>query len=205
MSANPTITANDIIQYLGDTLNIDMSSKLTVLDMIEDLKSIQDLPKFRIFVKERFNYERFRFLTGYQKFLALMNEFKKENAPKLDEVTRDKVYSFANIIYKKTTSCFDQVHFLIQEGFDIRSEKISNLIGLTFMNEPKEIKVLELVGKREVLYKLCRIDKPQLEEKIYEAVHKLALEKAYPHLALENKKSFEGIETMERLKLGLKK
>ena len=42
MSANP-INANDIIQYLGNLLNIDVTGKLTVMDMIDDLSSIQDL------------------------------------------------------------------------------------------------------------------------------------------------------------------
>lgn len=205
MSANPIITANDVVKYISQILNIDVSDRLTFQDILDDLASVNDLPLFRMFMKERFNYERFRYLTGYQKFVALLNEFKKENAPKLDEAKHDKVNSFASILYKKTTDCFDEVYFLIQEGNDMRGKKISYLIGKKFMNEPKEIKVLELIGNREVLCKLCRNDKPLLEEKIYQAVYKLALEKQYPHLALENKKSYEGIETMEKLKLGLRR
>lgn len=190
------ITINDFVKYLSQILNIDLSDKLTALDMLEDLKEIQDLGEFRIFIKSSFNYERFKFLTGYQKFLALKNEFIKNNKPKLDEVSQEKANSFAYKLYKKTINVFDEVNFLIQEGNDIRSKTISNYIGLSFMDQPKEIQVLELVGKREELLRLCNTDKTRLENKIFEVVERLALIKKYPQLEVKRDK----IEVLERLK-----
>ena len=44
-----------------------------------------------------------------------IDEYKKENGPKLDEVTQDKADSFAAKLYKKTIDCFDKVNLLIKE------------------------------------------------------------------------------------------
>ena len=204
MSHNPFLLETNLAKYFAQLLNISVDDDLSMMDMVEELNSIENLADFRIFVKEKFNYERFRYLTGYQKFIALVNEYKKENGPKLDEVTQDKADNFAAKLYKKTIDCFDEVNFLIQEGNDIRNKKVSDFIGKEFMSEPREVKVLEKIGKREVLLNLCNHNKVELEEKIKNIVHRLALEKAYPHLAIENKKKrFKGIETIERLKLGV--
>lgn len=212
MSHNPFLLETNLAKYFAQLLNISLDDDLSMMDMVEDLNSIENLADFRVFVKEKFNYERFRYLTGYQKFIALVNEYKKENGPKLDEVTQDKADSFAAKLYKKTIDCFDEVNFLIQEGNDIRSKKVSDFIGKAFMKKKddtfvvdfKSVQVLEKIGKREVLLNLCNHNKVELEEKIKNTVHKLALEKAYPHLAIENKKkNFEGIKTIERLKLGV--
>ena len=182
MSANQINTNDTVIHHIGNTLNIDVTGKLTVMDIIDDLSSIQDLAAFRIFVKEKFNYERFRYLTGYQKFLALVNEYKKENI-KLDDEQLKKCNSFASKLYWKTISVFDEVNFMIQEGNDIRSKKVSNYIGLAYVKQPKEIEVLDKIGKREELLRLSVCNKPLLEQKIDEAVKELTLIKHYPQLA----------------------
>ena len=212
MSHNPFLLETNLAKYFAQLLNISVDDDLSMMDMVEELNSIENLSDFRIFVKEKFNYERFRYLTGYQKFIALVNEYKKENGPKLDEVTQNKVTNTALRVYWKTIGVFDEVNFMIQEGNDIRSKKVSDFIGKAFMKKKndtfvvdfKSVQVLENIGKREELLRLCNSNKPLLEEKIYNAVNKLALEKAYPHLAIENKKkNFEGIKTIERLKLGV--
>ena len=197
MSANPTITANETVQYIGNLLNIDVSGKLTVMDMIEDLKTIPNLANFRNFIKEKFNYERFRYLTGYQKFIALVNEYKKENI-KLDDEQLEKCSSYANKLYYKTISIFDEVNFMVQEGYDIRSKKVSDFIGLSFMKHPKQIKILEKVGKREELLRLCTSNKPELENRIYRAIEELTLISSFPQLA---PKKIEGIDTIKKLQL----
>ena len=195
MSANP-ITANDVVQYLGNLLNIDVSGKITMLDMIDDLSTIPNLAEFRIFVKEKFNYERFRYLTGYQKFIALVNEFKKETM-KLNEDQVKKCNSFSSRLYWKTISVFDEVNFMIQEGNNIRSQKVSNYIGLAFIKYPKEIEVLDKIGKREELLRLSVCNKPLLEQKIDEVVKNLTLIKQYPQLA--PKKDVKTIELFKKL------
>ena len=210
MSANPFLLETNIAKYFAQLLNISLDDDLSMMDMVEELNSIENLADFRIFVKEKFNYERFRYLTGYQKFIALVNEYKKDNAPKLDEVTQNKVDAFAPKLYKQTCDCFDDVYFMIQAGNDIRSKKVSDFIGKSFLKkengtfviDEKSVRVLEMIGKRERLLELCKNNKKELEERIYNAVHKLALESKYPQLAV--KKTFEGAAVIERLKLGVK-
>lgn len=182
MSANPTITANDIVVLIGNTLNIDVSGKITVLNILKKLSKIPNPDKFLDFIEERFNYERFRYLVGYQKFLALANEFQKENM-KLNSDQKEKCVSYADKLYYKTISVFDEVNFMVQEGNDIRNKQVSNYIGKAFMKNPKQIKILEKVGKREELLRLCICNKPLLEQKILNALEELTLIKQYPQLA----------------------
>ena len=181
MSANPII-ATDVVQHIGNTLNIDVSGKITALNIIKVLSSIPNLADLVEFIEEKFNYERFRYLTGYQKFLALVNEYKRENI-KLNDEQLKKCVTFADRLYWKTISVFDEVNFMIQEGNDIRSQKVSNYIGAAFIKQPKEIEVLDKIGKREELLRLSVCNKPLLEQKIDEVVKSLSLIKQYPQLA----------------------
>ena len=44
------MTANDIVKYLGEILNINANNQLVVQDILSDLNKINDLPKFRLFI-----------------------------------------------------------------------------------------------------------------------------------------------------------
>lgn len=185
----------DIIIYLIDYFGLS-NNPFVINDLLGELESLINKDNLIPFIKQHSNYESFKFLKGLEKLTALIEAFKKENKPKLDEVSQEKANSFAYKLYKKTINVFDEVNFLIQEGNDIRSKTISNYIGLSFMEQPKEIQVLELVGKREELLRLCNTDKTRLENKIFEVVERLALIKKYPQLEVKKEK----IEVLERLK-----
>ena len=49
--------------YFINLLNISIEDELTMIDMLQELEVIEDLNSFRIFVKRRFNYEKFRFFA----------------------------------------------------------------------------------------------------------------------------------------------
>lgn len=199
MSANPIITANDIIQYLGNLLNIDVTGKLTVMDMIDDLSSIQDLADFRIFVKEKFNYERFRYLTGYQKFIALVNEYKKENAPKLDEKSLLKVENYSEKLFKEVTRIFDELNIRLQEtgkSFEnVNYEKTLLSNGL----EQHQINVLNEIGNKTKIFALAVRGKTQLKDLIEEVVYKKTMIKHFPQLAPREDKEAKNL--IEQLKV----
>ena len=201
MSQNIFLNEKKLALHFAQILNISIDDDITIMDIESELNTIDNLVSFRNFVKEKLNYERFRFLTGYQKFLALVKEFRKDEY-KLDEVAQEKVNTFAYKLYKKTVDIFEEVNLLIQNGHDIRSRTVSFYISEILKNQPKEIQVLELVGKREYLLRLCNSSKLKLEIEIKKAVEKLALEKQYPQLV--NKKSFEGLETIKKLQSGLR-
>lgn len=201
MSANP-INANDILKYLGSTLNMDMSDRLVAIDVLDDLKSIQDLAAFRLFIKERFNYERFRYLTGYQKFLALVNEFRKDTAPVVDETIRIKSDTYKSSLFSKLTFIVDELNFELQtkslkiDDINLKATLLKN--GLTSY----DLSIISELGSKNEVFKLCIYGKEELSRRIESIVNKRVLAKYTPQL--ENKKNFEGQDTMKRLKLGAK-
>ena len=110
MSANPII-ATDVVQHIGNTLNIDVSGKITALNIIKVLSSIPNLADLVEFIEEKFNYERFRYLTGYQKFITLVNEFKKENKLELSKEMKIKALTYSEDLFKRVTEICDEINF----------------------------------------------------------------------------------------------
>ncbi len=197
MSANQ-ITAADIVQYIGNLLNIDVSGKLIIMDMIEDLKSIQDLAAFRIFVKERFNYERFKYLTGYQKFLALANEFKKENKLILSDKNQQKVGNYSNKLFNKITEIMDEINFELQiRGKTIDSLDLYKTLQANGIKED-QMSVLNKIGDKKKLFHLAIYGKEQLKNLIESIVYEKTMQKEYP--LLNGPKNFEGLDVMKKLK-----
>ena len=165
-------------------------------DIIEDLKSIHHLNLFRVYIKENFIKEKYKYLTGYQKFIALCNDFKKEHNPKLDIKQKEKVENYSESLYKKTVDVFDWINWEVQTGCDIYDKKISIKLFKVFGEEPKDIEVLERIGRRSQLLNLCNHNKVMLRDMIYKNVEHLTLVKLYPQL--ENKSDDK--KMIERLK-----
>jgi hypothetical protein len=177
MSVNPTIKANDVVAYIGQVLNIDISDRLVFMDILDELKNIEDLAAFRLFIKTRFNYERFRYLTGFQKFTAIMNEYKSENKPKLNQDQLAKVDDFSSKLFSKTCYVFDEVNFEIQNGKSLLHFNMEKSFT------EKEMQVLNQIGPKQQLLNLATHGKAKLENEIRKVVHSLTLVKTYPQLA----------------------
>lgn len=173
---------NDVIKNIGQILNIDTTNELTMMDILEDLKEIDNVPKFRLFIKERFSYERFRYMTGLQKFIALKNEFKKENRPKLGASEDLKVRTYSESLFKRVTTIFDEIDYRTQIGIDIRDKKINKFLHLEFGEDKKALKVLEKVGNREDILRMVRNDRNGLLEKIKSIIYGFTMIKVYPEL-----------------------
>lgn len=194
---NSQITANDVVKYIAGILNIDLSNNALLLeDMIEDIKSVNDLALFRTFIKEKFNYERFRYLTGYQKFIALVNEFKKENKLELSEEMQIKALSYSEDLFKRVTDICDEINFELQT----KGKKIDdlNLFETFKINGLKNhhIGVLKAIGVKETIFTMSVYGKEDLRARIESIVNKKALENQYPQL--QNKS--EDKKVLERLK-----
>lgn len=194
---NKQITANDVVKYIAGILNIDLSNNALLLeDMIEDIKSVNDLALFRTFIKEKFNYERFRYLTGYQKFIALVNEFKKENKLELSEEMQIKALTYSEDLFKRVTEICDEINFELQT----KGKKIDdlNLFETFKINglENHHIGVISSIGSKETIFTMSVYGKEDLRARIESIVNKKALEKQYPQL--QNKS--EDKKVLERLK-----
>lgn len=193
------MNATDVIKYLGNILNIDIQDKLTFADMVEDLSKIQDLAQFRLFMKDNFMKDKYKYYTGYQKFLVLKKEYEDKNKFKLTAEQQYQVDNYAEKLFKKTCDCFDEVAWEIQTGNDMHSNKINLFIYRYFGDEKsvKDLKVLEQIGKREELVRLMK-NKEILRDKIKSVITSFTIKKYAP--ALENKSTIQKLKDMRDVK-----
>lgn len=194
---NKQITANDVVKYIAGILNIDLSNNALLLeDMIEDIKSVNDLALFRTFIKEKFNYERFRYLTGYQKFIALVNEFKKENKLELSQEMQIKALTYSEDLFKRVTEICDEVNFELQtKGKKIEDLNLFETFKINGL-ENHHIKVIASLGSKETIFTMAIYRKADLMARIESIVNKKALEKQYPQLVIKS----DDVKILERLK-----
>lgn len=189
----------EILEYLCELLNINLKNKLVSDDILEDLIKMSNeynLNDFRLFIKEKINYERFRYLTGYQKFIAMANEFKKENKLELSEEMQTKALSYSDELFSKVTTILDYVNFELQtKGKSVDDLDLFETLKKNGL-ENHHISVLNAVGSKKEIFTLSVYGKEELKQKIASIVHKKAMIKQYPQLAPKKEK----IEVLERLK-----
>lgn len=159
MSARP-ITANDVIKYLGAILNIDTNNTLVMDDIIEDLISIHDLGAFRIFIKENFTNEEYKYLPGYPKFVELVKNFKKESiksipeevelkASALIEKVNNSIRTFERTIWERNEVC--------QKYLKSHSFKNFKSNGVCLFTDA-ELKALDTIGDFEYWFTVAEED-----------------------------------------------
>mgnify|MGYP006343281903 CR=1 FL=1 len=185
--------------YFINLLNISIEDELTMIDMLQELEVIEDLNSFRIFVKRRFNYEKFRFLTGYQKFISLSNEFRKENKLKLDAETQERVDNYSEMLFNKITRVIEEINFKLQE----LGKKIDDFDYLETLKKngfvSSDIEILNTIGDKKRMFHLALYSKHELKERIERIVNKKTLIKVYPQLEID--KNYSDTENIEILKL----
>ena len=198
MSANPFLAESKFVFFISQLLNISIEDETIVIDIENTLREIVDIPAFIEFVKDRFNYNAYQFMTGYQKFIALAKDFRKDNEPKLDQETEMKVYNYTTRLLSKITNFAFALNFEVQEkGYDLKAIKMDKTFEKV-LNE-KDIEVCKIIGFDNI-YKLANRNIPKLEAELEKAITQKALISKYPQLA-NNKKEFEGMGTIERLKI----
>ena len=199
MSANHFVAESKFVFFISQLLNISIEDETMVTDIENTLREIVDIPAFIEFVKQRFNYSAYQFMTGYQKFIALAKDFRKDNEPKLDQETEMKVYNYTTRLLSKITNFAFALNFEIQEkGYDLKAIKMDKTFEKV-LNE-KDIEVCKVIGFDNI-YKLANYNIPKLEAELEKAITQKALITKYPQLANLNKKSFDGAATIQKLKL----
>ena len=199
MSANHFVAESKFVFFISQLLNISIEDETIVIDIENTLREIADIPAFIEFIKERFNYSAYQFMTGYQKFIALAKDFRKDNKPKLDDETEMKVYNYTTRLLSKITNFAFALNFEIQEkGYDLKAIKMDKTFEKV-LNE-KDIEVCKVIGFDNI-YKLANYNIPKLEAELEKAITQKALITKYPQLANLNKQSFDGAATIQKLKL----
>ena len=198
MSANQFLAENKIAIHFAQLLNISIDDDISMMDMENELSTIGDISEFQKFVKQRFNYSAYQFMTGYQKFIALAKDFRKDNEPKLDQETEMKVYNYTTRLLSKITNFAFALNFEIQaKGYDLKAIKMDKTFEKV-LNE-KDIEVCKVIGFDNI-YKLANYNIPKLEAELEKAITQKALITKYPQLANLNKKSFDGAATIQKVK-----
>lgn len=190
-----------ILEYICELLNINLKNKLVsdkILMTLEDMSVSYDLVKFGDFLESSFNYERFRYLTGYQKFLSMANEFKRDNELKLSDEMEMKALSYTDELFQKVTTVTDELNFYIQTNKksidEINLFETLKKYGL----KNHHINILKHIGDKKKVFTLSVYGKHEFKELIGSIVFKKALVKQYPQLLIKKDK----IEVLERLKNG---
>lgn len=193
----------EILEYLCELLNINLKNKLVSDDILEDLIKMSNeynLNDFRLFIKEKINYERFRYLTGYQKFIAMANEFKKENKLELSEEMQIKALSYSDELFSKVTTILDYVNFELQtKGKSIDDLDLFETLKKNGL-ENHQLKVIQAIGSKKKVMTLCLYSKQELKATIESIVYKKAMIKQYPQLG-QKKEKFEVLERLKNEKL----
>ena len=185
MSANHFVAESKFVFFISQLLNISVEDETMVNDIENTLREIVDIPAFIEFVKNRFNYSAYQYMTGYQKFVALARDFKKDNEPKLDQETEMKVYNYTTRLLSKITNFAFALNFEIQEkGYNLKAIKMDKTFEKV-LNE-KDIEVCKVIGFDNI-YKLANCNIPKLEAELEKAITQKALIAKYPQLA-NNKK-----------------
>lgn len=123
-------------------LNLE-NNPYVINDVISETESIFDLDLFTQYAKAKFNYEKYKYLNGYQKFIALTNDFKREFQPTLTEEQNKAIGNYSDELYKRTTNLFDELQWLVNSGISLEHNVCKEMIYKTFKNRDKDIKVLK--------------------------------------------------------------
>ena len=184
----------NIVNYLIALFKID--NPYLINDLIEDVDNLENKELLIPFIKEKMNYEKFKFLNSFEKLTSIINEFRKDHKLKLSDDMEDKALSYSDNLYKRVTTILDEVNFVLQA----KGKKIEDLkLNETFKKnglENHHISVLNSVGDKKKLMSLCLYSKEELRLRIEDIVNKKALAKQYPQLVAKS----DDKKLIERLK-----
>lgn len=166
------ITKADLIEYIANLLNIDISVNLIYLDISEELENIKDLGLFRKELKARVANlnDDYKYLNGFQKFTKIVEDYNKILlVPTPRE--HDLINTFCDNLFNKLTWYFCELQWLkpTKQQLEKQIWKNHEYQGADIVNE-KESKVCDLIGDTFEIYRLSTQNKPLLQSRIKEIV-----------------------------------
>lgn len=184
--------ANEILNYVIEKLNIKSESYLVLMDIQQDLSSLQNINEFRIYLKENQSNSDFKYLTGVQKFDAMFKKFKeKEKILKDDSMTRkckeiiDNLASSSSAIDRAIPGITETKKFLV----NVKYEQLMRNNECAFTQQDQ--KLLNEVGSLE--YCLSHFQDDNFLNKLFNAYTRL--NKAF---LIQQKDSFIPLAHLEK-------
>jgi len=189
---------NEMVEYITTLLNINSGNSFVITDMIEELTKLKDLSTFKEFMKDEIKKPTYtNYSNGFQKFLKICEAYQSTNAVTLDDAELRKVYTYADKLFSKTTSVFDEINYQVSIGQDINSKQMTNFIYANL--DDNDRKVLKLIGDRHRLLFMIRHTRTALQEQINKTVSDLSTERKKAVLGVSMAQKSDNENRMLRL------
>ncbi len=180
---------NELILYITELLNIKTDSKIVVLEIEKELKTIEDMALYQRYINKHFDNEELRYKTGFQKFLELTKKYKAgvielKAKPQLTEAK-----SKAKLLAEKVNSTsvqFDKSEW--QRNHLGYTHKELNFKSFKLDKKPyftkEEIGILNTIGTLKKCLALQRMSSSEdlLEKNIEQILRSRALKSVSPML-----------------------
>lgn len=137
---------NQLISYITTIFNIKSDSEFMIDEITEDLMSLRNADGFKEFIKKNVTKEENRHLSGYQKFLKILDDFKREKGNQ----DRDPIETYCKKLIEK---CRQACRFVLEnkpsgkDEIEFIREVVPHLKkeGKSLFND-KDIQLLNQVG-----------------------------------------------------------
>jgi len=125
------------VDYISQLLNIKTESELVVLDIGNELSQLDDPADFIVYLRKNYNHYHTTYLTGFQKFLYLLELYKSKTISNkgADEIKliSQKVNNVGHQLGEHTEANFEDIFLNDANGklryFTQKETEILNLIG----------------------------------------------------------------------------
>jgi len=184
------MTQQECIKLVSKLLNIQLD-ETTLKDMIEETNMILDYAAFARFCKQRFNYQKFQYLGGYPKFIALVTTFKEE-AGNLTTQQKLSVNRYSNKLWVKLCDFCDDLKW----DMDEHGKSINDVKNFYQIFDDKEKLVLDSIGNQEHVYMLSIAHKENLKSLIEKKVYNLSFEKNKMNLIASTDKYHDAVKKL---------
>jgi len=164
---------NECMNILKQNYKLEKS----MIDFVIDSIIENGISDFSLFLSSIAKSKKFDFLSKLQDAID-----KRKVVVELDEIEASRVYSYADKLFSKTTSVFDEIDYQVSIGKDLNSDTMTRFIYANF--DDKDRQVLKLIGDRNRLLFMIRGMREALREQIKQNVEKLSLEKKKSVLAI---------------------
>ncbi|MFA5501645.1 MAG: hypothetical protein WC253_03300 [Sulfurovaceae bacterium] len=125
------------VDYISQLLNIKTESELVILDIGNKLSQLDDPADFIVYLRKNYNHYHTTYLTGFQKFLYLLELYKNKTISNkgVDEIKlmAEKINIVSRLLGEHTEANFEDIFSKDANGklkyFTQREIEILSLIG----------------------------------------------------------------------------
>jgi hypothetical protein len=125
------------VDYITQLLNIKTESELVILDIGNELSQLEDPADFIVYLRKNYNHYHTTYLTGFQKFLYLLELYKNKTISNkgVDEIKlmSQKIKNVGSQLGEHAEGNFEDIYLNDADGklkyFTQREVEILNLVG----------------------------------------------------------------------------